>query len=153
MLAHIWRDVVEGQLFRGRGEDLLVPTIEIYTVQKLHRQPVILGWVSDKWECFLVKERRSIRQLSDFNLLQEVTHHVLIDLTTDILRVLSQKFNSRGMSGTTILIDALLQSILGHCILVYNFDDRLFQPKLFKGRYDRIQCWISRTGVLLFYIH
>ena len=86
--------MVEGQLFLGRGEDLLVPTIEIYTVQKLHRQPIILGWVSDKWEYFLVKERRTVRELSDFNLLQEVTHHVLIDLITDILRVLSQKFDS-----------------------------------------------------------
>jgi len=56
------------------------------------------------------------------------------------------------MSGTAILIDALLQTILGGCILVCYLDNGVLQPKLVKGGYYRIQCWISSGGVLLFHI-
>ena len=42
------------------------------------------------------------------------------------------------MSGTAILIDALLQSILGRSILVCYLDNGVLQPKLVKGGYYRI---------------
>ena len=48
--------MVEGQLLEGGREGLLVTTIEVDAVQKLHRQSIILGWVSDKWEGLLVEE-------------------------------------------------------------------------------------------------
>lgn len=56
------------------------------------------------------------------------------------------------MSGAAILIDTLLQSIFGLCILVCYLDDRVLQPKLVQGRYYSIQLWISRSGILLFHI-
>jgi hypothetical protein len=37
VLAHTWGNVVEGQLLQGGGEGLLVPTIKVHTVKKLHR--------------------------------------------------------------------------------------------------------------------
>ena len=48
--------MVEGQLLEGGREGLIVPTIEVHAVQKLHRQSIILGWVNDQWEGLLVEE-------------------------------------------------------------------------------------------------